>query len=267
MIGFCPLASGSRGNSYLLSTPHCKVLIDAGISGRAIKARLEELDVKVEDLDAILITHEHTDHVQALKVLSLKLGIPIFCNHDTAKAIIEYLSDTPKFKIFSSNETFEFEDLVVSPFSIPHDATDPVAFSIQVQSCDLKVGICTDLGFYHQHIEDNLKLSDYLVLESNHDPSMVHACNRPYVYKQRVLSRTGHLSNEECGKLLNSLMHPKLKHVFLAHLSSECNNPEKALLTAERAIGHHLDMKPKITIAFQDRNSEAIIFNEKKLKA
>lgn len=252
---FCPLASGSRGNAYLLKTPYCKILIDAGISGKALKLRLEQLDTKVEELDAILITHEHSDHIQGLKVLALKAKVPVFSNHETAKAIVETLNDTPQFKLFSTNESFEFKDIIVNPFSVPHDAIDPVAFSIYIESLDYKVSICTDLGFYHPHIEEQLKKSNLLVLESNHDPSMVHACNRPQVYKQRVLSRTGHLSNEDCGRLLKSLIHPRLQKVFLAHLSSECNSYEKALQTVKGQIGSDL---LDLAIAHQDTISDSV---------
>jgi phosphoribosyl 1,2-cyclic phosphodiesterase len=257
MIGFCPLASGSKGNCIYLGTPTTKILIDAGISAKAIRERLAAIGVGLEQIDAILITHEHTDHIKALDVLGCKLGIPIFANSDTAKAIYAMLDECPKFKIFSTGEKFEFGDIEVHPFSIQHDAVDPVAFTIRVG--ELKLGFCTDLGFVTTLVANQLKDCDYLYIEANHEPSMVHASARPMIYKQRVLSRQGHLSNEECGKLIELVYHSDLKHVHLAHLSSECNAPELAL----KVIGDKLkslQAKTEVSIAFQESLSRSIIF-------
>lgn len=204
-----------------------------------------------------MITHEHTDHIQGLKVLAYKMGIPVFANHETAKGIVEAFHDCPKFKIFSTGETFEFGDLEIHPFSIQHDTLDPVAFTIRTNN--LKLGFCADLGFATSLVENQLKECDYLYVEANHQPSMVHACARPMVYKQRVLSRSGHLSNEACGHLLNNVVHPKLKHVHLAHLSSECNTPDTALNVIKGILqenGIHLNM----CVAPQHMISKAIHF-------
>lgn len=227
MKGFCPLASGSKGNCIYVGTERTKILIDAGISAKSVKAKLAEINVDLADIDAILITHEHTDHIAGLKMLACKMGIPVFANSETAKGIVEYLHECPKFKIFSTGESFEFGDLEIHPFSIQHDTLDPVAFTIRTGS--LKLGFCADLGFVTTLVQHQLRECDYLYVEANHQPSMVHASPRPMIYKQRVLSRLGHLSNESCGQLLKEVAHPKLKHVHLAHLSSECNTPETAL--------------------------------------
>lgn len=257
MKGFCPLASGSKGNCIYFGTDHTKVLIDAGLSAKAITAKLAEINVDIHDIDAILITHEHTDHIQGLKVLAYKMGIPVFANHETAKGIVETFHDCPKFKIFSTGETFEFGDLEIHPFSIQHDTMDPVAFTIKTNS--LKLGFCTDLGFVTTLVENQLRNCDYLYLEANHQPSMVHACARPMVYKQRVLSRTGHLSNEACGKLLSQIAHPNLKHVHLAHLSSECNTPETAIQVIQGVLKDHgIDLE--MCVAPQHMISKAIHF-------
>lgn len=258
MIGFCPLASGSKGNCIYLGTHQTKILIDAGLSAKAITAKLNEIQVDLGDIDAILITHEHCDHIQGLKILAYKLGIPVFANHETAKGIVEYYhGECPKFKIFTTGETFEFRDLQIHPFSIQHDTLDPVAFSIRYD--ELKLGFCTDLGFVTSLVQNQLRDCDYLYVEANHQPSMVHASARPYVYKQRVLGRCGHLSNESCGQLLASIAHPKLKHVHLAHLSSECNTPNTALNVVNEILrdsGITLD----ICVAPQNNISKAIIF-------
>ena len=257
MIGFCPLASGSKGNCIYLGTPQTKILIDAGLGTKLVTKRLEEIGVSLSEIDAILITHEHTDHILGLSSLGCKMQIPIFANRETAGGIYSVLKECPRFKIFSTGETFEFGDLEIHPFSIKHDALDPVAFTIRLNG--LKLGFCTDLGFASTLVQRALMGCDYLYLEANHQPSMVYASSRPVVYKERVLSRQGHLSNEECADLLIEVYHPGLKHVHLAHLSSECNSEEMAL----HVIGSKLKEKNlalDLSIAYQDKISHPIIF-------
>ncbi len=257
MKGFCPLASGSKGNCIYLGTNQTKILIDAGISTKVLQARLSEINVDLSDIDAILITHEHMDHILGLKTLAFKKGIPVFANHETAKGIVETFRDCPKFKIFSTGERFEFGDLEIHPFSIQHDTLDPVAFTIRMNN--LKLGFCTDLGFATSLVQFQLNDCDYLYVESNHEPSMVHASSRPMVYKQRVLSRSGHLSNDACGNLLANVYSPKLKHVHLAHLSSECNSPETAIKIV-RGILELKGIQVDMCIAPQDKISRAVFF-------
>jgi phosphoribosyl 1,2-cyclic phosphodiesterase len=257
MKGFCPLASGSKGNCIYFGTEHTKILIDAGISTRAITQKLAEIDVDIAAIDAILITHDHGDHIKGLKVLAYKMGIPIFANNETAKGIVALFHDCPNFKIFSTGETFEYADLEIHPFSIQHDTIDPVAFTIKTDL--LKLGFCTDLGFVTSLVRNQLRDCDYLYLEANHEPSMVHSCPRPMVYKQRVLSRSGHLSNQACAELICDVAHPALKHIHLAHLSGECNSPEKALGIITDVLekqGIRLDM----CVAPQDKISKPIHF-------
>lgn len=229
MKGFYPLASSSKGNSILLCSENTKVLIDCGLSGKRTKESLERIGVDIAEVDAILVTHEHSDHIAGLKVIACKYDIPVFANSETAKAIVAYCNDRPKFKIFSTGEPFEFGDLEIHPFSIPHDTADPVMFTIR---CDgWKLGFCTDLGFATTLVKNRLEGCDYLYLEANHDPDLVRNCARPHVYKQRVLGRNGHLSNEACAQLILDIIHPGLKGVTLAHLSSECNTPQLAYQT------------------------------------
>jgi phosphoribosyl 1,2-cyclic phosphodiesterase len=257
MKGFCPLASGSKGNCIYVGTNQTKILIDAGLSTKIIEKRLAEINVDLADISAILITHEHTDHISGLKTLAFKRGIPILANHETARGIVETFHDCPKFKIFSTGETFEFGDLEIHPFSIQHDTLDPVAFTIRVDR--LKLGFCTDLGFATSLVQARLRDCDYLYLESNHQPSMVHASPRPMIYKQRVLSRSGHLSNEACGNLLAQVYHPNLKHVHLAHLSSECNSPETAIQVVNDILAQN-GIHVELCIAQQYQISRAIHF-------
>jgi len=253
MKGFCPLASGSKGNAIFVGTQTTRVLIDAGLSVAALTRKLEEIDVQIETIQAVLITHEHTDHIAGLARLSEKHRIPILANAETAKGIYAALGLRPRFKIFTTGESFQFGDLEVHPFSVPHDTLDPVAFIVRTGF--LKLGFCADLGHATSLVKKNLEKCDYLYLEANHDPARVHACHRPAVYKQRVLSPQGHLSNEQCAELLAKVTHEGLKHVHLAHLSSECNSEERALEVV-KAKGFGFD----VSIAPQDRVSKAISF-------
>lgn len=255
MKGFCPLASGSKGNSLFFGTENTRILIDAGIRTKTIMERLTEIGVEVDTLQAIMITHEHSDHIAGLAVLAERLKIPVLANAETAKGIVAALGVRPRFKIFATGESFCFGDIEIHPFSVPHDTLDPVGFTMKTDQ--LKVGICADLGHVTSLIRKNLEECDYLYLEANHQPSMVHACARPQVYKARVLGKQGHLSNEESGKLLALINHAGLKHVHLAHLSSECNTEEVAMQVVKEILPENA---PEISIAYQSKRSKFIHF-------
>lgn len=257
---FCPLASGSKGNCLYLRTPKTRILVDAGLSAKATAERLGLLGVKLEDIRAILVTHDHIDHIRGIAALATKFQIPVFANSDTARGILAACRGVLlPFQIFSTGETFSFEDLEIHPFSIQHDTLDPVAFTLRVGT--RKLGICTDLGCVTTLVKSHLQTCDYLFVEANHQPSMVHASNRPLIYKQRVLSRQGHLSNEECAELIASVVHENLKHIYLAHLSSECNHPDVALSIVKQRLdnlGVHVD----VSIALQQAVSKHIKWEE-----
>ena len=254
---FCPLASGSKGNCLFLGSASTKLLIDAGISLKQIKERLESIGESIENIDAVLITHEHSDHIRGLDMLIKRYQIPVLANAQTAKALAFSLKQTPKYKIFSTGETFEFGDILIHPFSIQHDTVDPIAITAKIDG--VKFGICTDLGFATSLVKKHLEECHCLYLESNHEPSMVHASPRPMIYKQRVLSRQGHLSNEACASLLKEVSHKDLKHVYLAHLSSECNHPEVAFMKSKNVLDELL-IEAKLSIAYQDKISEKALF-------
>ncbi len=254
MRRFCPLASGSSGNAIYLETNKSKILFDAGISFKQLEKRLGEIGVNVNEIDAIVISHEHSDHTKGLEMVVKKLNIPVFCNSDTANAICQSMAVKPKLKIFLTGEDFHFNDVEIHPFSIQHDTADPVGFTVKFD--DLKIGICTDVGFITKSVENHLKWCDYLYLEANHDEDMVHSSSRPMIYKNRVLSRQGHLSNHSCGELLFNILHDKLKHVYLAHLSKECNTPEVAIRTVRNFLNNDLS----ISVAHPDKISHQIIF-------
>jgi phosphoribosyl 1,2-cyclic phosphodiesterase len=257
MLGYCPLASGSRGNSTYVGTARTKVLIDAGLSAKATLERLASINVAIEDIDAIVISHEHIDHIQGIKTLSSKYQIPILANSETAKGIIAHFSECPRFKIFTTGEDFTFGDITFHPFTIQHDTFDPVAFTLRFDS--IKLGVCTDLGFATTLVQHHLQDCDYLILEANHEPDMVHASRRHPRLKQRILGRSGHLSNSDCGALLCKIASPRLKHTHLAHLSAECNTAEKAL----SVVGERLQeagISLTIDIAHQETPSHPIHF-------
>ncbi len=257
MHGFCPLASGSRGNAIFLGTDRVRLLIDAGTNCATLEERLAEIGVALNTIDAILLTHEHIDHISSIPVLVEKCKIPVFANAETAKGLCEALGYRPRFKIFTTGEPFSFEGLEIFPFSIPHDTLDPVAFTVRTQG--MKLGFCTDLGYAPSMVAKELQLCDYLYVEANHQPSMVHSSHRPAIYKKRVLSRQGHLSNQDCAALIASVFHSQLKHVHLAHLSGECNTPEVAL----QVVGDFLAAQGKtvpLSIAWQDRSSQIVLF-------
>ena len=255
MLGFCPLASGSKGNAIFLGTEQSRILIDAGLSAKALIKKLEEIDIAFKTIQAILVTHEHTDHIKGIAQISKKWKIPILANAETAKAILKGLDHKPHFKIFTTGEPFYFKDLQILPFSVPHDTPDPVGFRIHAMNRTL--GFCTDLGYATSLVRKMLEGCDYLYLEANHQPSMVHACARPAVYKERVLSRQGHLSNEACAELLTCLAHKDLKHIHLAHLSSECNAEKPALEIVGKAL-HQTSCPAEISIAYQNSLSRPI---------
>lgn len=252
MKKFCPLASGSKGNAIYVEGEETKILIDAGISFKALTERLGAIEVDIGEIDAILITHEHGDHIRGLEKTAKQLDIPIFANSETAKATLGEMRSRPRFKIFSTGESFEFGEMEIHPFSVQHDTLDPVAFTIRMG--EIKFGICADLGFVTTLVRAHLLECDYLYIEANHEPSMVYACNRPMVYKQRVLGRQGHLSNDAAAELIEEIDHPGLKHVYLAHLSGECNNPELAIKRVQEKVKRELSL----SIAYQEKNSQLL---------
>lgn len=257
MIGFCPLASGSKGNSIYVGSKRARLLFDAGLSFKALCQRLEGIDVDINTIDAIVISHEHSDHIKGLDMISKKLSLPVYCNRDTARAIMQSCKVRPTFKIFS-DEPFCIEDIWIQSFSISHDTVDPVGFCFEYDG--IKVGICTDLGICNRFVEHHLKGVQLLYIESNHDEALVMASARSMVYKQRVLSRQGHLSNTACASLVKKLMHKGLQRVYLAHLSQECNEVDLALNTMSKAFSKNLPFD--LLIAPQNKVGQATLFSD-----
>lgn len=247
MEGFFSLASSSKGNCAYLGTQQCKILIDLGISKQQAKDALASMGIHPEDIQAIFITHEHSDHTLGLRSFIKAYNTPIVCNIHTAQALNNQLLGRPHFHIFSSGTTFTFHDLTVQTFNVPHDALDPVGFVFHYQG--EKLGLCTDLGFPTSWITQALYDCDYLFIESNHDPKKVLESDRIAIHKQRVLGKLGHLSNQECGKLLRDILTPKIKKIYLAHLSNECNTPELAQKTVLSAIEDRTHIVPIVALS------------------
>ena len=229
----CSIASGSSGNCIYAGSDDTHLLVDAGISGKRIEEGLRLLDITGHDLDGILVTHEHVDHIQGLGVMARRYGVPLFMTGGTADYIAKHAScgKIPEGLIVEIQEDVDFTvgDLTVHPFTIPHDAAQPVGYRI---SCgERSVGIATDMGKYTDYIVRNLENLDVLLLEANHDVNMLLVGGYPYPLKQRILGDRGHLSNDNAGRLLARVLHDDMKHVFLGHLSKENNFPALALET------------------------------------
>lgn len=224
----CSIASGSSGNCIYIGSENNHILIDAGISGKRVEAGLKELELKGTDVNGILITHEHSDHIKGLGVLARKYEIPIYATPGTAAAVREMDGlgkiNGELFVEIQADTPFDIGDLKISPFSISHDAAEPVAYRITCEG--RSAAVATDLGVYTDYTVDHLKELDVLLLEANHDIHMLEVGNYPYYLKRRILGDRGHLSNELSGRLLGELLHDKFKMVMLGHLSKE-NNYEK----------------------------------------
>lgn len=226
----CSIASGSSGNCIYVGSEATHLLVDVGISGKRTEAGLKELDVSPRDLDGILITHEHADHIAGIGVLARKYEVPIYATPGTIKAIKECSSvgqiDEGLFVEVQADKKLTIKDIVVNPMRISHDAAEPVAYRFGYGS--KKVAICTDLGVYNDYTVECLKGMDALLIEANHDVNMLQVGPYPYYLKQRILGDRGHLSNENSGKLLSRILHDKLNTIVLGHLSKENNLPELA---------------------------------------
>jgi phosphoribosyl 1,2-cyclic phosphodiesterase len=222
------LGSGSAGNSALVSTDHCRILIDGGLSARQIIVRLEQCNLTPERLDGVLLTHEHGDHVCGLEVLCRKIPVPIYCNAHTAEAVrCAGLAQHKNWRIFRTGAEFSICDITVQTFTVPHDAVDPVGYAFHAASRGL--GFITDLGYPTKMLIERLREVHTLVIETNHDEKLLqNDPARPWPVKQRIMSRHGHLSNAAAARVIEQLLPGKVERVVLGHLSRDCNTPELA---------------------------------------
>lgn len=226
----CSIASGSSGNCIYVGNGKHHILIDAGVSRKRIVDGLSSIGVAPEMLDAIFVTHEHSDHISGIPMMVKMFGIPVFATGGTLDEICHKdkrgVIDKGGLYQLYADEPVVVGDFHITPFSMSHDAAEPVCYT--VESGGKKFGMATDLGEFDQYIIDHLAGSNLLLLEANHDISMLEAGKYPYPLKCRILGERGHLSNEASGRLLCQLLHDKLRHVFLAHLSQENNYPQLA---------------------------------------
>ena len=301
------LASGSKGNSTVVSSSRTRLLVDAGLSCREIFKRMKAAGEEIENLDAILITHEHQDHVQGLAVTARKLGIPVYFTESTHRAWKQWMTPRkrltyadwleqqkaavaagkeplnagteaqeaaeedlaeakvekdpcalPGVEYFSAGTGFEIGDIAITPYTVPHDAVDPVGFVFGVEG--VKVGIATDLGYIPPNVHVHLRKCDVLMLESNHDVEMLRDGPYPWSVKQRVMSRVGHLSNDAAAEFLEKSYDGHAAFVVLAHLSESNNMPELARVAAERALRDRMSLLGnKLMLASQHAPLESIV--------
>ena len=244
----CSIASGSSGNCIYVGSDDTHLLIDTGISKKRIEEGLEKLEIKGDELDGILITHEHSDHIQGLGVFSRKYEIPVYATPGTIEGILSYsgLGRMPEGLLhpIHTDEAFVLGDVTVNPFAISHDANEPSGYRLE---CGGKsVAVATDLGKYDDYTVEHLQNLDAVLLEATHDIHMLEVGGYPYYLKQRILGDRGHLSNELSGRLLCDILHDDLKHIVLGHLSKENNYAKLAYET----------VKLEVTLADNDYRGE-----------
>ena len=228
-------------NSLFIETQNTKLLVDAGVSSKKIETALNSLNIDPNTLDGILITHEHTDHVQGLGTFAKKFDLPVFVNRKTLDAMPKQKEKIAEknINLIKIEENFEIKDLKIKPFAIPHDAANPCGFCISKD--DKKISIATDIGHMSNSIIKNLEESLFILLESNYDPEVLMYSKYPYQLKTRIAGPTGHLSNEMAGKTISHLLQSGLQQAMLGHLSKESNFPELAYKTVvEELIANHL---------------------------
>lgn len=260
MINFCSLYSGSSGNSLFIESQNTKVLVDAGVSCKKIETALNDINIDPSSLDGILVTHEHTDHVQGLGTFSKKFDLPVFVNQKTLDAMPKQrdkISDN-NVKLFNISEDFEIGDLQIHPFSIPHDAANPCGFNICKNN--KKISIATDIGHMTNDILRNLEESLFVLLESNYDPEVLRCSAYPFHLKSRIAGPIGHLPNEMAGKTISHLLKSGLKSAMLGHLSKESNFPELAYQTVldELILNNYDENTFNLSVASRDEHSELI---------
>ena len=246
MMRICSIASSSSGNCIYVGSRDTHILIDSGISGKRLKAGLDMIGVNPESIDGILVTHEHSDHIKGLGVVSRKYRIPIYTSELTWEKIttsgLTGIIDNNLFNKISPDRDFMIKDLVIHPFSISHDAVHPLCYTVRKDN--KKISIATDLGCYDSYITEKLKDSNVLFIEANHDVEMLQKGDYPYYLKKRILSDKGHLSNIASGKLISELLNGNLQYIILGHLSRENNHPD----TAHKSVRAELAASDKICL-------------------
>ncbi|MBR2703860.1 MAG: MBL fold metallo-hydrolase [Clostridia bacterium] len=263
MFNFCSLYSGSSGNSLFIQSENTNILVDAGESARKIENALSSINVDAKNLNAILVTHEHIDHVKSLGTLAKKYNIPVYATKETWEAMPDQAEkiDPSLQNTYVASEEFKIGNLTIKPFSISHDAANPCGFSISHGK--KQMSIATDLGYVSKEVSDALEKSSFVLLESNYDPEILKFSRYPYPLKRRISGEFGHLSNGDAAKLVVQLAKKNLNTVMLGHLSKENNFPELAYKTvADELINAKIDSS-SINLSVASRNKPSNIINIK----
>lgn len=261
MLQFCSLYSGSSGNSFLVKSSNTNILIDSGVSTKKIIGGLASINMSIDDIGAILVTHEHIDHTKSLGMISSKYNIPVYANLETWDALNgqkDKISNKNR-KTFKVLEDFEIGDLKILPFNVPHDAANPCGFNIY--NSGQKLSVATDLGHVDLKILKMLEGSSSILLEANYDPEVLKYSSYPYMLKRRIDGPTGHLSNKMSGDTICKLIQSGLTQALLVHLSKENNFPELAYKTVEEELLSNNYSTANIDITVAPRNNPSILFN------
>lgn len=261
MLNFCSLYSGSSGNSLFVETENTKILVDAGMSCKKIEEALQIIEVNPYSIDAILVTHEHSDHIKGISTISKKFDIPVFATQETFSAMpaqTDKLSEN-NIHFFKPSEKFCINDLEILPFSIPHDAANPCGFNI-IKDSNHQLSVATDIGHMTNSILKCLEGSKFILLESNYDTEVLKCCSYPFRLKSRIASNMGHLSNTMAGKTISYLSkNSNLQAAMLGHLSKESNFPELAYQTVvDELILDNKDISINLSVANRDCPSKLI---------
>jgi len=253
-LSVCVLASGSKGNCIHIAAGDNAILIDVGLSGREIERRMHRRGLATAALKAIVVSHEHIDHIRGVGVMARRYNLPVFMSNATAAALGSAIGKIPRPAYFSAGVPFSISPFSIHPFNVSHDAVDPVGFTISMNGC--RIGIATDLGISTGLVEQHLGGCQVLIIEANHDLDMLHNGPYPWPLKQRIKSRNGHLSNEAAVSLLRAVMNDTLRYVVLGHMSETNNTSAKVLESVLPAIRRH---GVHISVAQQDRSSSVLM--------
>ena len=250
------LASGSRGNSLFVATDRVRLLVDAGLSARETERRLLSIGAIPKELDGIVVTHEHVDHVRGVGTLSRRYKLPVYLNKGTHQHLSDSVGRLGEKEEFVTGRSFHIEDVTVHPFAISHDGVDPVGFTLTNGS--VKIGVCTDLGTATRLVHRHLEHCSVLILEANHDMEMLKNGPYPWPVKQRIKSRVGHLSNEQSVEVISRVFSENLQAVILAHMSETNNSSETVLKAVGSKLSKHIQERVNIAVASQHQPLDLI---------
>lgn len=259
-VKICVLGSGSRGNCTFIGTSTTRILIDAGLSARRTAERLQQIGERADQIDAICLSHEHSDHVAGVRVLHKQFGIPVYANGGTLDALFrDRRMAGLRCVRFTTGSPFSLGGFHIEPFSVPHDAYEPVGFVIRAGI--RSIGVTTDIGIVTHLVREKLRNCQAVVIEANHDEELLHAAERPWALKQRIRGNQGHLSNRAAAELAAEIAGGGLQHLFLAHMSSDCNSPVHARTAFEECLCAAGHAQVKVCLTGPDEVSELVILN------